>query len=361
MQNKTNPNPRGFGSDNHAPVHPDILNAILKCNHDHAPSYGTDDVSERALKLINNAFSTNSKGSGKNPAKIESYFVFNGTAANVLSLRAAIKPYQSVLCSDIAHLNVDECASPEYLAHCKLIALPSTQGKINLSQIKESLIRRGDQHFAQTKLLSLTQPTEVGTCYSLAEIREMTDWAHQQGLYIHMDGARFANAAYQLSATFAELTTELGIDILSMGGTKNGFMFGEAIVILNPELNKDFKYIRKQSAQLPSKTRYIAAQFEAYLQNNLWHKIAENSCLMAQRLYEQCKNIPGVEITAPRQSNAVFAKIPQSWIKPLREKYFFYVWNEKTFECRWMTSWDTQPEDIDGMCEALRTLSEQKP
>jgi threonine aldolase len=339
---------RGFGSDNHSGIQPDILKALLAANEGHAPSYGTDSWSERAIELFKKEFGP----------QTEVFFVFNGTAANVLSLRALLAPYQSVLCSDLAHLNVDECGAPEFFAGCKILDLPSRQGKLNLETLQNALTRRGDQHASQAKVLSLTQPTELGTCYSISEIRALTHWAHSENLWVHMDGARLANAAYFLGVTFKELTTDLGVDVVSFGGTKNGLMMGEAVLFLNPRLAENFKYIRKQSAQLPSKTRFIAAQFEAYLnEDRLWQRIAGHSCDMAEKLYLGLKDIKSLEITAPRQSNAVFARIPKSWVKQLRDHFFFYVWDEKTFECRLMTSWDTTESDIEGFCRKVGDLS----
>jgi threonine aldolase len=339
-------NIRGFGSDNHSGIHPKILTAIQEANHGHAPSYGTDIWSEKAIALFKKEFGP----------QAEVFFVFNGTAANVLSLRGMLASYQSVLCSDVSHLQMDECGAPEFFAGCKLHTLPSQQGKISLQDLKAALIRRGDQHFSQAKVVSLTQPTELGTCYSLAEVKTIVDWAHHEKLWVHLDGARLANAAHHLGASFRELTTDLGVDVVSFGGTKNGLMMGEAIVFLNPALADNFKYIRKQSAQLPSKTRFLAAQFEAYLAQSLWKEIAEHSATMAERLYQGLKGLPSFEITAARHSNAVFVKIPKDYVKLLREKYFFYVWDEKTFECRLMTSWDTTTEDVDGFVALAQKL-----
>ncbi len=341
---------RGFGSDNHSGIAPVLMEALLKANHAHAPSYGTDEWSERAEDLIKQNFGN----------QAQAFFVFNGTAANALSLRSLMRPYHSVLCSDLSHLNVDECGAPEFFSGGKLLALPSRDGKLSLETLKAALIRRGDQHYSQVKALSLTQPTELGTCYSLEEMKTITDWAHQEKIWVHVDGARLANAAVNLKVNFKQLITDVGVDVLSWGGTKNGFLFGEAVVFLNPSLAAEFKYIRKQSAQLPSKTRFIAAQFEAYLQNENWKTIAEHSCQMAEKLCQALKNFPDLKITSARQSNAVFAQIPKAWIQALRKEYFFYVWNEKTFECRLMTSWDTTVEDIEGFAHLIRQLSTLK-
>ncbi|MEN0057338.1 MAG: low specificity L-threonine aldolase [Bdellovibrio sp.] len=342
---------RGFGSDNHAGVHPKILSALISANADHAPSYGTDEWSERAVSLFRQHFGE----------QTQVFFVFNGTAANVTALRALARPYQSVFCSDVAHIHVDECGAPEFMAGCKLLPLPSHDGKIQLADLEQALIRRGDQHYAQTHVLSLTQPTELGTLYSLEEMRAMIRWARSHQMRIHIDGARLANAAAVLNKTLKEITTDLDVDVVTFGGTKNGLMMGEAVLFLKKDLAVDFKYIRKQCAQLPSKSRFIAAQFEAYLRDDLWKEIALHSYRMAQYLYDSCVNIPQVSLRSPPQSNAVFATLPRSWIKPLREHSFFYVWDENRFECRWMTAWDTQKEDIDRFVLKLKELAYEIP
>lgn len=338
---------RGFGSDNHSGVHPRILEALAAANRFHAPSYGTDEWTEKAELLFREHFGP----------KTEVAFVFNGTAANVLSLKATAKSFQSCYCTDLAHIHVDECGAPEYLAGVKLIPLPSVNGKMRLEDLKKAHIRRGDQHYSQGQVVSLTQPTELGTLYSMEELREIISWAKSEKLFVHIDGARLANAAVGLKKSFKEFTTDLGVDIVSFGGTKNGLMMGEAVVFLNPEFSKDFKYYRKQMAQLPSKTRFISAQFLEYFREDLWRGIAEHSCDMAERLFQSVQDLPGVEVTQKRESNAVFAKIPPAWVKPLREKFFFYVWDEHSFECRWMTSWDTEASDINGFAQALKELS----
>ncbi len=338
---------KGFGSDNHSGVHPKLLQSIIEANIDHAPSYGSDVWSEKAQQSLAQLFG----------GKISTFFVFNGTAANVLSASAMVRPWNSIFCSDLSHLNVDECGAPEFFAGCKLLPLPSKNGKISLESLKSSLIRRGDQHHSQPKAVSLTQPTEYGTVYTTEEIRAICDWAHSEGFYVHIDGARIANAIVSLKTDFKTHLSESGVDVLSFGGTKNGMLFGEAVVFLNPDLAKDFTFIRKQAAQLPSKTRFIAAPFATYLENNLWHEIAQHSLRLAEKLEGLVGDIPGVQITQPVQSNVVFAIIPQKWVKPLREKYFFYVWDEKTFECRWMISFDTTEQDVEGFAQALTVLS----
>lgn len=342
---------RGFGSDNHSGVHPQILESIIAINHGHAPSYGTDPWTEKANSLFQQHFGP----------QAQVFFVFNGTAANVTAMRAMTRPFQSVLCSDVAHLNVDECGAPELLASCKIIGVPSHNGKISVESLEQAFIRRGDQHFSQSQVLSITQPTELGTTYSVQELQILIHWAKKKNLFVHIDGARLANAATYLQKSFKEITTDLGVDVVSFGGTKNGLMMGEAVVFLNKDLAKDFKYIRKQSTQLPSKSRFIACQFLTYLSDQLWQNISKHSHAMAQYLYESVREIPGVTVREVPQSNAVFARIPSHWVKPLRQDYFFYVWDENTFECRWMTSWDTQKEDIDGFVKKLKELSYEIP
>lgn len=342
---------KGFGSDNHSGVHPEIMQTLQLANREHAPSYGTDDDSQKAIATFRTHFG----------AHAEVFFVFNGTASNVLSLSFLCERYHSVLCSELSHMYVDECGAPELFA-AKLLPVPQTEGKITLEALKKHLIRKGDQHYSQTRVVSLTQPTELGTCYSLQELKDITSWAHQNGLYVHIDGARLANALVELNCTYKEMTTDIGIDVVSFGGTKNGLMMGEAVLVLSPELAKSsrerLKFQRKQMAQLPSKTRFIAAQFTTYLQDGLNLKIAKHSCEMAERLYQKLKDIPGIQLTAKRQSNAVFAILPKSWIKPARENFFFYVWDENTFECRLMTGWDTTAEEVDAFADVLRRLAQ---
>ncbi len=341
---------KGFGSDNHSGVHPDLMNALLAANVDHAPSYGTDEISAEAIQLFRQNFGPDS----------EVFFVFNGTACNVLALQFLMKRHESMLCSETSHLHHDECAAPEFFAG-KLRLIPATQGKMKLADLQHALIRRGDQHFSQIRVISLTQPTELGTCYTLQELKAVVDWAHGQNIYVHLDGARLTNALIQLNCTFKQMTTDLGVDIVSFGGTKNGFLMGEAIVVLNQKLTiraqQEMKYIRKQAAQLPSKSRFIAAQFKRYFENELYLKIAAHSVRLAERLFQGLQKIEEVKITCKRESNAVFVIFPKAWVKKLREHSFFYVWDEKTFECRLMTSWDTTENEIDAFTQLVTSLS----
>lgn len=340
---------KGFGSDNHSGIHPVMLNAIIECNSQHEPSYGTDQYSEKAISQFKDLFGSH----------VDTHFVYNGTAANVLSLQASMERYETVLCSDVSHIHLDECGAPEFFAG-KIQTLPSQNGKIIFSEIEKYLIRKGDQHYSQPRVISITQPTELGTCYSIDEIKQISVLAKKHGLYLHIDGARITNAVTYLKTTFKAMVSDTGVDIVSFGGTKNGFAFGEAVVILNKDLQKDFKYLRKQAAQLPSKTRFIAHQFSAYLKDETYLKIANHSMQMADFLHSEiekiCQTTEVIKITQPRQSNVVFAILPKNLIKPLRENFFFYVWNENTTECRLMTSWDTTSEDINGFISKLKSL-----
>jgi len=335
-----------FASDNHSGVHPALMEAIVEVNHGSAAAYEQDPWSRKLKKLVNELFNA-----------CDNYMVFNGTAANVLSLQASLKSYEAALCTDISHLNVDECGAPEKIAGCKLITLPSRNGKIDIDELNKQTFRFGDQHFSQMKLLSLTQATEYGTVYSLDEVRELKKFCSDHNLFLHMDGARLANAAVCLNCSLEELTKEA--DILSFGGAKNGHLCGEMVVIRNQNLAHGFKYFRKQSLQLPAKTRFFAAPFLRYLENNLWAEIANHENTMAQYLGEQLRQNTQLEITQPIQANAVFALLPKKMVKPLREKFFFYVWNEQTFEIRLMTSFDTSREMIDAFVAEIKRLSNE--
>lgn len=340
---------KGFGSDNHSGAHPEIIKALVDSNLNHCPSYGTDSYSLAARKEFQNQFSE----------RTEVFFVYNGTAANTLALKAMTHTYESVFCSDVAHVNVDECGAPEAIAGCKLIPLKSENGKISVSQLKENLIRKGDQHFSQTRVITITQPTELGTTYSVDEIRSICSFAKENQIYVHVDGARLSNSAVSLNVNFKEMIVETGVDAVSFGGTKNGFVFGEAVLFLNPSLAKNFKFIRKQGLNLPSKSRFIASQFLRYFQDDLWKKIASHENEMAQYLFNQLKEVSQVEVTYPVQSNAVFVKFPKDWIKPLRKKSFFYIWDETTFEARLMCSFDTTKEDIEDFVGLVLKLSNE--
>ncbi|MET3289723.1 UNVERIFIED_CONTAM: threonine aldolase [Brevibacillus sp. OAP136] len=337
---------KSFASDNYAGIHPEIVQAIIDANVGHASSYGNDSYSEKAVATFKKHFGED----------IDVFFVFNGTAANVLSFKAITKSYQSIICAETAHLHVDECGAPELLTGCKTLTLPTLDGKLTPEIIKKQLYGFGDQHHSQPKVISITQSTELGTVYSAAEITAIADLAHQHGMLLHMDGSRISNAAASLGLSFKEFTADAGVDVLSFGGTKNGLMMGEAIVFFNRGLAEDFKYIRKQTMQLGSKMRYIAAQFEALLSNDLWFRNANNANEMAKLLASKIERIPQITITQKVEANAVFAIIPREYIPLLQQVSFFYVWSEEKSEVRWMTSFDTTREDIDRFVEQIEKI-----
>jgi threonine aldolase len=337
---------RGFASDNNAGVHPDIMNAMLKCNNGHTIAYGDDPYTFSAVKAIKDHFGSNT----------EAYFVFNGTAANVVGLKNMTQSFNSIICAETAHIEEDECGAPEYITGCKLLPVNTEDGKIDSKSIQHHLKGFEFEHHSQPKVVSITQSTELGTVYSIEEIRSLAEFVHGQGLLLHMDGARIANAAASLGVSMADISKHAGIDVLSFGGNKNGAMYGEAILFFTPGLSQYFKYLRKQSMQLASKMRFIAAQFEALLTDDLWKLNAVHANEMAGLLYNRVKDIKGVQVTREVESNGVFAIIPPEIIPRLQEKYFFYIWDDMASEVRWMTSWDTQPEDIEGFGKLLENL-----
>lgn len=342
--------PRGFASDNNAGVHPDIFKAMQSVNSGHTIAYGDDPYTKAAIEAFKKHFGEN----------IDVYFVFNGTAANVLGIKAITKSYHSVICSDLAHLNVDECGAPEKYTGCKLLTVPSPDGKLSVEGIQKHLHGFGFEHHAQPKVVSITQSTEMGTVYTPAQIRKIADFVHEYQLYLHMDGARIANAAASLNCSLSEITVDVGVDLLSFGGTKNGMMFGEAIIFFNPQLSKDFKYIRKQGMQLGSKMRFVSAQFSALLKDDLWLQNSRHANRMAKYLEQKVRTIPQIRITQPVEANAVFAIIPKEYIHILQKEFFFYVWNENSSEVRWMTAFDTTPEDIDKFADFLAAVLQGK-
>nr|WP_321451915.1 low specificity L-threonine aldolase [uncultured Carboxylicivirga sp.] len=335
---------RGFASDNNASVHPKIMEALVKANQGHAVGYGGDEITERTQKLFKKVFGD----------EVETFFVYNGTGANVVSIQAMTQSYNAVVCARTAHINVDECGAPEKISGCKLLPIETDNGKITVDQIKQYMHGFGFEHHAQPKLISITQVTELGTLYSIDEIKAIADYVHSLGLYLHMDGARLSNAAAALGCTLADTTFNAGVDVLSFGGTKNGLMYGEAVVFANAKLAENVKYIRKQSMQLHSKMRYTAAQFEAMLTDELWRECALHANKMAMKLEAGIKQLKNVQLTQAVDSNGIFAIVPEEAITKLQQEYFFYMWDENCSEVRWMTSFDTQEEDIDGFLELLK-------
>ncbi len=322
--------PFSLGSDNHSGVHPKILNAIQMANRGHAHAYGMDELCQLSEKEFKRVFGPD----------VQVEYVFTGTSANVLALAPYLKSYNSVFCSDLAHLNVDECGAPEKFWGAKLIGIPSQNGKISPEQIEPFLDRGGDQHHSQPAAVSLTQPTELGTCYTLEELSKWREFTRHKNLMLHIDGARLSNAAAYLKCDLKSLTSGIGADVVSFGGTKNGLLGAEAVLIFNPALKKDFKFYRKQAMQLSSKTRFLAAQFYSYLENDLWLDIARHTTLLAQELSLELNKFPEITQPFPCESNGVFATFPQTWVKALREKFFFYIWDSDIQLCRLMISWD---------------------
>lgn len=337
---------KAFASDNYSGVHPEIMEALSRANTGHMGSYGNDEITTRTKKLFENLF-----GSGT-----EVFFVYNGTGANVIGLSTLTKSFHSVICSDLAHINVDESTASEKFLGCKLIDVPTTDGKITPQQVEQKIIRVGDQHHPQAKVISISQTTEYATVYSVEEIKALSTIAKKHNLYLHMDGSRISNAAVSLGKDFRSFTRDAGVDVLSFGGTKNGMMFGEAVVIFNPDLARDAHYLRKQGMQLHSKMRFVSAQFEALLSNDLWKRNASHSNAMAKKLAEGLKNIPRVTLTQAVEANGVFAILPKEIIPALQEEIFFYVWNEQTHEVRLMCSLDTTEEEIDRFIKKTREL-----
>lgn len=336
---------RTFASDNYAGVHPEIMDALVRANADHAGSYGGDPYTERAVSLFRQHFGEDA----------QVYLVYNGTAANTLGLSAITKSYNSIICSSLAHINVDESTAPEKFTGCKLITIDSPDCKLQPEQIEAKIQRVGDQHHPQVKVISISQSTEYGTVYTADEIRSISAVARKHGLYLHMDGSRISNAAVSLGADFRSFTRDAGVDVLSFGGTKNGMMFGEAVVFFDQQLATDFLYIRKQGMQLHSKMRFIGAQFEALLSNDLWKRNAMHANKMARKLADVIKQYGGT-ITQSVDANGVFAMLPVSMIAPLQEERFFYIWNDVTNEIRLMCSFETREEDIEAFGRRMRAL-----
>jgi threonine aldolase len=337
-------NKKSFASDNNSGVHPEIMNALINANEGHQLAYGNDEYTLRAKQIFEKEFGDN----------IDVYFVFNGTGANVLALSALTSSWNAVICADAAHIYVDECGAPEKATGCKLIPVPAIQGKITPAQIEQQYIGIGDEHHVQPRVVSITQSTEFATVYTLEEIKAICDTSHRLGMYVHMDGARLANAAVSMGLDFRAFTRDAGVDVLSFGGTKNGMMMGEAVIFFNKALSANAKYFRKQHMQLNSKMRYVSAQFEAYFKDDLWKKTAAHANAMAHLLYENIKDIKEIEVLNKVESNGIFARIPREITPALQEKYFFYVFNEHENIVRWMCSFDTTAEDISNFSKFLK-------
>jgi threonine aldolase len=328
---------RGFASDNHAGVHPEVLAAIAAANEGHAGSYGADPWTARAEERFREHFGP----------VAQAYPVFNGTGANVLCLEALTHPWEGTVCARSAHLNVDECGAPERAGR-KLLVVDAPDGRLTPEMVAPLLVRTGDEHVVQPRVISITQSTELGTVYPPEAVAALAEWAHARGMLLHVDGARLCNAAAALGLPLRALTTDAGVDALSFGGTKNGVMGAEAVVLLREALADGFRYRRKRAMQLASKMRFVSAQLEALLADDLWQRCASHANAMARRLAAAVGALPGLRITQPVEANAVFAILARDATDRLQRDWPFYVWDENTGEVRWMTSWDTAPEDVDA-------------
>lgn len=337
---------RSFASDNNSGVHPSIMDALCRANKDHAIGYGDDQWTRDAVKKMKEVFSLD----------CEPLFVFNGTGSNAVALQLMTRSFHSVFCAETAHIYVDECGAPAKMTGCHIRPIATIDGKLTPSLIHPYLHGVGDQHHSQPKVIYISQCTELGTIYTVEELKSLTEYAHKHGLYVHMDGARLANACAALNLSLSELTVDCGIDVLSFGGTKNGLMIGECIVIFNKELQSEARFIRKQSAQLASKMRYLSCQFSVYLSNELWLSNATHANRLAQKLYHALKDYPGVEFTQKVESNQLFLVMPRPQIDHLLQSYFFYFWNEERNEIRLVTSFDTTEEDITLFLETLKAF-----
>lgn len=338
-----------FASDNAAGAHPSVVEAIAAANDGHALAYGADRWTDEASARFRELFGT----------QCEPYLVWNGTGANVMALVSMVRPADSVVCSEWAHIAVDESGAPERATGSKLLTLPSATAKLVPEQVAELAHLQGSPHHSQPGVLSITQSTELGTLYSADEVAALCDIAHRMGMLVHLDGARIANATAALGGTRAALrsfTVDAGVDVVSFGGTKAGLVGGEAVVFLNPTLAVRAQNVRKMVNQLPSKMRFVAAQFNALLHDDLWIRLAEHSNGMARRLYEATVDIPGVDFDAAPQVNSVFPVLPSASIVPLQEWCFFWDWDVSRSQVRWMTSWDTTVDDIDRFAAGVRHL-----
>lgn len=335
---------RSFASDNNAGVHPRVMEAIGAANDGHVIAYGDDPFTARAVKKFHEHL-------GKDT---EVFFVFGGTGANVLGLKAMTQSHHAIICAETAHINVDECGAPEKFTSCKLLPVTTPDGKVTIDHLKPLLHEVGFEHHVQPRVVSISQATEMGTVYTPREMKALSAFAHDHDMLLHVDGARIANAAASLKLKLKAITKDVGVDVLSFGGAKNGMMYGEAVVFFDQALAQGFKYTRKQGTHLPSKMRYISAQFETLLSGNLWLENAAHANHMAQLLAAELGKTPQIRITQKVEANGVFAVLPKKYIAKLQKKYFFYVWNEATSEVRFMTSFDTTEEDIKDFVSLVR-------
>ena len=337
---------RSFASDNASGVHPAVMDALIAANVDHALAYGDDAWTERATQHFREVLG----------APVEVCFVWGGTGANVVSLQSLLQPWNAVACTATAHIAVDECGAPERFTGSKLLTFPSVDGKLTPADVEAAQVGRGDEHHAQATVVSVTQSTECGTLYSVAELTAVCEAAHGFGMKVHLDGARLGNAVAALGCDVRALTIDAGVDVVSFGGTKNGMMYGEAVVFCDPALGANAKFIRKQATQLPSKMRFVAAQFDALLTDDLWIRNAAHANAMAQRLAAATRDIPGVTLAREPEVNSVFVRLPAARIAKLQAESFFWMWDETVDEVRWMTAFDTTEADIDTFAATVRRV-----
>jgi threonine aldolase len=334
---------RSFASDNASGVHPAVMDALARANEDHALAYGADPWTARAVERFRFLFD----------APVAVTFVWGGTGANVVSLQALLAPWDAVVCSADAHINVDECGAPERFTGAKLLGFPTPDGKLTPADVRAAQVGRGDEHHSQATVVSVTQSTECGTLYTVDELTEICRVAHDHGMRVHLDGARLANAVAALDVDVRALTIDAGVDVVSFGGTKNGMMYGEAVVFCDPALAEHARFIRKQATQLPSKMRYVAAQFEALLTDDLWLRNAAHANAMSTRLADAVRGLDGVELVREPEVNSVFARLAPDAIARAQAQSFFWMWDEALDEVRWMTSWDTTAADIETFVAVL--------
>jgi threonine aldolase len=335
---------KSFGSDNHAGAHPAVLRAMMAANAGDAVAYGFDDWTERATFQLRETFHAD-----------DVFLVLNGSGANVLGLSLLLGRHEAVICAESAHINTDECGSAERLLGTKLLTVPAADGKLTPDLIAERLAGRGDDHRAQPGVVAVTESTEFGTCYSLAELQQIADYAHANDLRLYLDGARLANAAAYLDCSLAELAA--CADVLSFGGTKNGAVGAEALVVMRSGLAADVPYLRKQQTQLASKMRFVAAQFNAMLEDDLWRANAAHANAMAHRLATGVTSIDGVELLYPTQANAVFAQLDPAHVAKLQQTWTFHTWNDTDSMVRWMAAFDTTEADVDAFLTDIRAIA----
>jgi threonine aldolase len=336
---------RSFASDNNASVHPEVLQALADANRGHVIGYGDDPYTARSVAKFREHF-----------GDVEVFFVFNGTGANVLSLQALTRSFHAVLSTETAHIHTDECGAPEKFTGCKIVVVPTALGKLTVENVAHHYHGIGDPHHVQPRVVSITQATELGTVYQPDEIRALAEFCHAHDMFLHVDGARIANAAVSLGLDLCQITGDLGVDALSFGGTKNGLMGAEAVVFFRRELAQNFLYWRKQSMQLASKMRFLAVQFETLLTGDLWRRGAQQANRMARLLAEKLRTIAQVTIVYPVEANGVFAKIPKAAIPIIQERYFFYVWDAEQGVVRWMCSFDTTEQDVEDFVACVASV-----